>query len=157
MEGYDMYFWYRIEHVLTELYKICFRFYRFHQRFCNGTLPVAIPNDIILHPAFPRLIPHPALPRLIPHPAFPQSYIPNDENHAAGYSTSLRNYDCSSLFSAAPNIPWSQRSWRQNIEDLKRRVNFSVSKYQHEILAFIFDLKNMFHKDKWRLIHAGLS
>ncbi|KAL3863989.1 hypothetical protein ACJMK2_005705 [Sinanodonta woodiana] len=36
--------------------------------------------------------------------------IPNDENHAAGYSTSLRNYDRSSLFSAAPNIPWSQRS-----------------------------------------------
>ncbi|KAL3863952.1 hypothetical protein ACJMK2_005672 [Sinanodonta woodiana] len=100
---------YRLEELMPCTQKLL-KFYRFHQRFCNGTLPVAIPNDIILHPAFPRLIPHPALPRLIPHPAFPQSYIPNDENHAAGYSTSLRNYDRSSLFSAAPNIPWSQRS-----------------------------------------------
>ncbi|KAL3836910.1 hypothetical protein ACJMK2_022316 [Sinanodonta woodiana] len=68
------------------------KFYRIHQQICDGTLPVAIPNDFIQHPAFPR------------------RYIPNDENHAAGYSTSLRNYDRSSLFSAAPNIPWSQRS-----------------------------------------------
>ncbi|KAL3864284.1 hypothetical protein ACJMK2_005980 [Sinanodonta woodiana] len=91
---------YRLEELMPCTQKLLI-FYKLHQQICNGILPVTIPNDFIPHPAFPRLI---------QHPAFPQRYIPNDENHAAGYSTSLRNYDRSSLFSAAPYIPWSQRS-----------------------------------------------